>query len=53
MAWSEIRTILARFLWHFDVELVDKNLSDWDHQKVFVLWNKKPLMVRLGAREVA
>ncbi|PVI00442.1 cytochrome P450 monooxygenase-like protein [Periconia macrospinosa] len=52
MAWSEIRTILARFLWHFDVELVDKNLSDWDHQKVFVLWNKVPLMVRLSAREV-
>ncbi|CAI6306923.1 unnamed protein product [Periconia digitata] len=51
MAWSEIRTILARFIYNFDVELHDPaTSSDWDNQKVFILWAKAPLMVRLTAR---
>lgn len=53
MAWAEIRTILARFIWHFDVELLDPSMNDWDKQKVFILWAKKPLMVRLTPRMAA
>lgn len=50
MAWLELRAILANLLWHFDMELVDKT-QKWDEQKVFVLWDKPALMVRLTERK--
>jgi cytochrome P450 len=50
LAWAEIRTILARLVWHFDMEAVDTSTS-WEKQKVFVLWEKPSLMVRLKARD--
>ncbi|KAF1847911.1 benzoate 4-monooxygenase cytochrome P450 [Cucurbitaria berberidis CBS 394.84] len=49
LAWAEIRTILARLVWHFEFELESES-QDWEHQKVFVLWQKPSLMVRLKAR---
>lgn len=51
LAMAEIRTILARLVWHFDFMLED-NMSSWEDQKVFILWEKPSLMVRLTAREV-
>lgn len=50
LAWAEIRTILARLVWHFDMELEDES-KDWANQKVFILWQKPSLMVRLKARQ--
>ncbi|OAG04855.1 cytochrome P450 monooxygenase-like protein [Paraphaeosphaeria sporulosa] len=50
MAWLELRAILARVLWNFDIELVDKS-HKWDQHKVFVLWDKPALMVRLKMRK--
>lgn len=47
-----MRSILARVLWHFDLELCDES-SDWARQKVFILWDKPALNVRLRAREGA
>jgi hypothetical protein len=42
-----MRVILAKMLFNFDMELVDKD-TDWvGAQKVFMLWQKGPLMVRL------
>jgi cytochrome P450 len=52
LAWAEMRTILARLIWHFDMEAVDTSTS-WEKQKVFVLWEKPSLMVRLTARDTA
>jgi cytochrome P450 len=49
LAWAEIRTILARLVWNFQFEMVDKN-RDWGRQKEFILWDKPSLMVRLTAR---
>lgn len=46
LAYAEMRLILARILYNFDMELVDKNL-DWFEQKAGVLWRKKPLPVYL------
>lgn len=37
---------MAKVIWNFDIELVDKT-ADWLDQKVFTLWEKTPLMVRL------
>jgi hypothetical protein len=42
-----MRLILAKMLFNFDLELVDKE-SDWmSEQKCFTLWEKGALMVRL------
>lgn len=42
-----MRLILAKVLFNFDLELVDKK-NDWiRNQKVFTLWEKPALMVKL------
>ncbi|GME27350.1 Cytochrome P450 [Neofusicoccum parvum] len=46
LAYAEMRAILAKVLFRFDLELVDKK-TDWFDQRVFTLWEKSPLMARL------
>jgi len=49
LAYAEMRLILAKILWHFDLELVD-TARDWmGEQKVFALWEKGSLDVKLTA----
>lgn len=50
LAISEMRQILVRILWNFDLELVDEN-EVWTDQRIFILWHKKPLMCRITTRE--
>lgn len=43
-----MRLILARLLWNFDVEAVDgKGGPEWRGQKVFILWEKTAMEVKL------
>lgn len=50
LAYIEMRLILARVLWNFDLELADKT-KDWiGNQKIYVLWEKVPLEVYLKPR---
>lgn len=46
LAYVEMRLVLTRLLWEFDIELVDK-AQDWTDARVFLIWEKKPLSVRL------
>ncbi|KAM5350928.1 hypothetical protein ACJ41O_003651 [Fusarium nematophilum] len=46
LAYAEMRLILARLLWKFDVELLQE-CKDWDKQKSFLLWEKGALRVTL------
>ncbi|KAK3302986.1 cytochrome P450, partial [Chaetomium strumarium] len=48
MALHEMRLVLARLFFRFDLELLDES-RDWTDQKAFVLWEKKPLLCRLKA----
>ena len=48
LAYHEMRLILASVFFHFNVELCDTQ-SDWLRQETYVLWDKKPLMVKLTA----
>lgn len=41
---------MVRLIWHFDMELEPDSLA-WDQQKVYVLWSKRPLNVKLTARK--
>ncbi|KAJ6112030.1 hypothetical protein N7523_008091 [Penicillium sp. IBT 18751x] len=49
LAYVEMRIILARMVFNFDMEL-DKPSDVWTDQQCFLLWEKKPLMVRLTPR---
>ncbi|KAI1123506.1 cytochrome P450 monooxygenase-like protein [Nemania abortiva] len=43
MAWREMRLLLAKIVFNFDLDLCDKS-QDWADQNVYILWEKKPLM---------
>ncbi|RDW74643.1 cytochrome P450 [Aspergillus mulundensis] len=49
LAFAEMRVILARVLWNFDLELCEES-SNWVDQKSYVLWEKPGLMCRLKVR---
>lgn len=46
LAWHEMRLLLATVILHFDLKLCEESKA-WNHQKVFTLWEKKPLMATL------
>ncbi|KAL1840908.1 hypothetical protein VTJ49DRAFT_7650 [Mycothermus thermophilus] len=47
LANAEMRLILAKLLWHFDLELQPESRGWRDKQKIFVLWDKDELNVKL------
>ncbi|PYI24805.1 cytochrome P450 [Aspergillus violaceofuscus CBS 115571] len=49
LAYVEMRIILARMIFNFDMELEDPE-SDWLDQECHLLWDKSALMVRLKPR---
>lgn len=51
LAYFEIRLIFARMLWNFDFELMEES-RDWTDQKIFTLWEKKSLNIKLTPRQV-
>lgn len=47
LAYAEMRLIMAKVLFNFDLELMPES-KDWmEGQKVFTLWEKPSLMVKL------
>ncbi|RKF80347.1 Cytochrome P450 monooxygenase aclL [Golovinomyces cichoracearum] len=51
LAMNEMRMIIAHVLWNFDMEL-GPNVMDWKDQRIYALWEKKPLHVKLYPRKV-
>ncbi|RYP62290.1 hypothetical protein DL769_007360 [Monosporascus sp. CRB-8-3] len=49
MAEQEMRLILARLLWNFDLELCPES-NNWRDQKTHYLWEKHPLMCKVKSR---
>ncbi|KAI3259002.1 hypothetical protein CBS147309_7676 [Penicillium roqueforti] len=49
LAYVEMRIILARMVFNFDMEL-DQPEKDWVDQECYVLWNKPKLMIKLKPR---
>src|SRR2546423_11613776 len=47
LAYAEMRVILAKVLFHFDLELDEGKTGQWLDQKVYILWEKVPLWVKL------
>lgn len=49
VALSELRLTLCRLLWSFDVALADEeDRWDWGTQKTYIIWDKRPLNVKLS-----
>lgn len=46
-----MRLILAQVLWNFDLELMPES-ADWSRQKVYAIWEKSPLYVKLKPRSI-
>ncbi|KXJ88135.1 averantin oxidoreductase [Microdochium bolleyi] len=53
LAYAEMKIVLARLLWEFDVEYCGPKGDDWLDQPIYVVWQKKPLMVKLHPRNKA
>ncbi|KAJ5719828.1 hypothetical protein N7493_006706 [Penicillium malachiteum] len=49
LAYCEIRLIICKLLYHFDIALCSES-SSWTDQKVYFLWDKPSLMVTLQPR---
>lgn len=49
LAYLEMRLILAHLLWNFDLEAEDEAWK-WEDQKTWILWEKKPLNVKIRIR---
>ncbi|KAI1138331.1 cytochrome P450 [Hypoxylon sp. FL0543] len=50
-AYMEMNLILAKMLWTYDLELVNKDINWLKEGKVYVMWWKPSLMVRFHKRE--
>ena len=46
LAYAEMRIVLAKLLWHFDVTL-QPTLLPWDEVRSYIVWEKAPLWARL------
>lgn len=46
LAYAEMGLILAKVLYNFDLDL-DAKTGQWMDQKVYGIWGKKPLWVKL------
>ncbi|RVX75020.1 hypothetical protein B0A52_01297 [Exophiala mesophila] len=46
LAYIEMRLILARMLWNFDIELMPDS-EHWNEQNILSFWDKGPLNIRL------
>lgn len=40
-------------VWHFDMKLSGETDPNWLHQKSYIVWQKKPLLVELAPRASA
>lgn len=52
LAYAEMRLILAKMIWNYDIVLVDQNDRNWTkNQRLHVLWDKPSLNVHLNPRK--
>jgi len=51
LAYTEMRILLARLLFNFDIEATPQ-IEGWMDQRIWFLWDKKPLLIKLRARDV-
>ena len=50
LAYNEMRSVMARMLWHFEMEL-DPESENWRDHKVYFMWEKPALKIKLSHRK--
>jgi cytochrome P450 len=52
LAWAEMRVVVARVLWQFDIKLAEeRDVWDWGEQATYIFWEKRALEVLVRERE--
>ncbi|KAE8390154.1 cytochrome P450 [Aspergillus alliaceus] len=52
LAWVEMRVILAHLLWHYNVEELMPDSTNWiEQQKIYTFWEKPGLNIRISKRD--
>ncbi|KAI1813901.1 isotrichodermin C-15 hydroxylase [Poronia punctata] len=52
LAWAEMRLILSHLVWNFDFLGLEKDSENWiENQKIYSLWEKSPLNVKIAPRK--
>lgn len=49
LAYLEMRFLIARLVWQFDMAL-DPSSATWNEQKAYLLWQKPEMLVKLARR---
>jgi len=52
MAYHEMRLILTKVLFNFDLEMLPECQGWLDNQHIYTLWQKTPLLVKVKAVSV-
>ncbi|ROV94286.1 hypothetical protein VMCG_08645 [Cytospora schulzeri] len=52
LAYAEMRLILARIIWNFDMKLANRDEKWIDNNEVYTTWEKKPLNIYLSQRKI-
>lgn len=47
LAYAEMRMILARVIYNFDLEIAEESRGWMEKQRIFLFWEKGPLHVHL------
>jgi cytochrome P450 len=47
LAYAELRLMLAKVLWHYDLTLDTEKTGDFLDQKIWSIWAKRELYVKL------
>lgn len=50
LAWAEMKLILAKVIWSFDLAVSENQKKDWADQKIWILHERGPLFVNLRSR---
>ena len=54
LAYLELRLVLAKLLWNFDISAPQKqDLKKWEQQAIFWFWAKQPLYIRISISQQA
>lgn len=51
LAWAEMRLILVKLLYTFDIAAIEGERVDWEDLRTFLLVEKKPIKFRLQLRQ--
>lgn len=52
LAYVEMRLVLARMLFNFDISLSDDSREWMENQKAYNMWSKPPMHIHLTPRRI-